>query len=346
MPTSLLTKNEQVARLTTADVQRQNALAIGGRVCDDSGTPAFSVSLTASNRWVRCRVVATIRTGGTRCRLGFVDTKPFSQLLAPSTRGLPSELIAALAAVALHDSLSHLEKVVGTPLELESCHDKPETRPPRRVAQITPVAPEAKHVAPLLVDCDDAAFAELLVSRLVLASATDISTSNALRQPTWAVLGTATLTVEELYDLTIGDVVLLSSVEGAANNINAQLMVGNSIVALASARGTDLLIAQTLQSPKDVSMSTATTDNALSKPGLADINSIALQARAVLPLPVTRLADIRNWGAGTVLPLNTPVDSDRILIQVGDQHVARGRLVLIDQQLGLEIVELASGLKA
>jgi flagellar motor switch/type III secretory pathway protein FliN len=146
------------------------------------------------------------------------------------------------------------------------------------------------------------------------------------------------LSSAEVRELDLGDVLTLDLANSASHiaaPIAALSLAGTRI---ATGRVTaNTFLVESIERPfMDQS---ATTRPLTADAASQTLEELTLTCRVVLPGGDVRVGDIAQWGAGTALSLPFSIDSDRIVLLVGQQTIARGRLVAIGDQLGFEIVE-------
>lgn len=172
-----------------------------------------------------------------------------------------------------------------------------------------------------------------------------------LRIDVRAVFGRQQLTLQQVRELALGDVVLLADVpplDGTARD--AWLYAGDTLlgawrqdpVADSAIAGHVPATAQAgrwrrASPPPPPDRSTPLSDEPSAG---AALHNLSLVAEAVIDATPQRVSDIQQWSAGSVIPLTGAVDSDQLRLRVGGHAVARGRLTAIGDTLGFEIVEL------
>jgi type III secretion system YscQ/HrcQ family protein len=174
-------------------------------------------------------------------------------------------------------------------------------------------------------------------------------------------LGTATLPRADVRGLQVGDVVLLDATPASASAApvlprdGGVLVCARQAIAVCEARSTNesatswhlrhwVEASDPLCNPTTTGRTTLNSDTAnplgANTAAPPDWNQLPVQLEAALIAAPVRVQDATRWVPGAVVPLNVGVDSDRVELRANGHGVARGRLVAVDNWLGLEIIEV------
>lgn len=158
-----------------------------------------------------------------------------------------------------------------------------------------------------------------------------------IQLPVSVEFGRSRLPYNKFKQTEIGDVVLLARHYSRLPVFQPALVVAGRVCARGAVISTNFKISDINRLDGDLAMPE------ISPPPANDATALA-----ALEVPLTAVCstysvsakEIATWQPGTIVPLGIPVDGDRITLMVGQQSVARGRLVGVGEQLGVEILDL------
>jgi type III secretion system YscQ/HrcQ family protein len=184
----------------------------------------------------------------------------------------------------------------------------------------------------IAADTDD-----LLTDLLTNFPISPIELNGKLAVPLSLEYGWTTLTVSELQSMVLGDLVLMSHPHTESSRITPTLVVSNSICIRGSVVNGAFEIRSFVGLPRGISMSDQLIDGVCSP---VATEGLELQVTATCGTYSASIKDISTWKSGSVVSLGVPIDSDRITLMVGQQAIARGRLVGLGENFGVEITDL------
>jgi flagellar motor switch/type III secretory pathway protein FliN len=275
-------------------------------------------------------------------------------LTSPVTHDLPAPLQNAMAALMTQPILDKLERLIGTRPTIDRFSGSQNVGSKTAAAPIDgpvvriDVAMKAPPLGWSAWCCPSAAAVSLVVegaTRLAKTADRALTWLQELRLDPWAILAAASLKRCELDSLELGDLVLLNRVAAPDRHhvLPAIVSIGTSTtqcVGRAHARAAALSLTDTTV-PRPLEGFMTTKENTQTRPGFST-SRIEVPVVAALPAQRLTLGEIEQWAPGTLVPLASAVDSDRVNLLVAGQVVARGRLVTLDAQLGLEIIEITT----
>ena len=298
-----------------------------------------SWQVSTVGRWRLAVLTGDFRFGTVVIPFALMPHPRWSELLLPATQQLPPPLLAAVIAHHLDPITQALAQLTETTPQIAAWPSLETTAVacPLEVRML--VGKDEVAAFDFLLEVGHADAAEWLEPLCGRSRRTRATTPNAWRLPLSIEIGYASLKPEELKTLDVADVLVLEPVAATierSEGIGAVLRVGMQAIGRGHLGPAGLSIAILFNPPREISMNN-------SEPSADSAKSLAtqlhLRVRVVLDGGEFALGEIANWTAGTHLPLSTTLDSERIRLEVGDRVIARGRLIAIDQQFGLEVVE-------
>jgi type III secretion system YscQ/HrcQ family protein len=303
----------------------------------ESNGMRLQLASCAASAWVSAPLSLDLALGGVELPVALMPHDRWSELLLPTVRELPQQLLAAIVSHLMEPVITGIAEWTSTAPQI--------MRWPSQYAQgtrscfalnVQSTSSEAPYK--VLIAILSPAVVDLFTARAGRLKQHQRSDTHLLFAPSFVVLSRIRLLASELREVDVGDVVLLdcTSPSPFPKSVTGTFVVGNTTVAAGEIRANSFFIGSVERHAMDLS----TASTSLNPLQMTDsVDSLQLTCRVVIAAGEVRINELTQWAIGTPVPLPISIDSDQVLLQVGHQNIARGRLVAIGEQLGLEIVE-------
>lgn len=326
-------------RVSRADAERARQMSVQRAVLDLPNVKGFSLRMVSSDDDIPepddlIAVDATLDGAPFRVALSqkLVAELVGSLGVTSPIAELPADIAAMLLEAATASLLLPLEQTIGHSLSLRA------VRGPTSPVGIALLLVAPDRVWPMTVS-GDPAIMERLLGQWPIAGR-DVSW---LPMPARPRIGLTTLALPVLRSLRPGDVVVLQTWLGPADNagpgpaLNTMLVVSETFSAQAVVHGTTAELVEPV-SPvqREWLMSGADTDPEEFETDLDDVPVRLAFDLGHLDMP---LGEMRQLGAGMVLELGR-MAADYVDISANGRRIGRGELVELDGQMGVRIIRI------
>jgi flagellar motor switch/type III secretory pathway protein FliN len=342
MPSATNLTGHHGFKTVSAQVARARSWAARAPVFEFTEEPPLVMRwhCVAPSRWQMAVLTGDFRFGARVVPFALMPHPRWAELLLPATQRLPPSLLTAVITHHLKPVMQGLGRLLETTPQIAAWPSLQVSSPAWLLGVKMQIKDSSEPAFDTLLEIgqvDAAAWAESLSSRALPNRSLTVS---AWQLSLKVEIGWAAISVGELQSIDVADVLMIEPhvVAGAASDdqVPALLRVGATVIGQGWAGSAGFLIDTLFLPPKETSMS---NEDPATDPVKSLSTQLHLRVRVVLDGGEFALSEIASWTVNTQLPLSIPVDSDRIRLEVGDRVIARGRLVAIDQQLGLEIAE-------
>jgi flagellar motor switch/type III secretory pathway protein FliN len=289
------------------------------------------------SQWLTSPVTLDVSVGHLELPIALQPHIQWAELLLPAVRELPPQLIATIISHVLEPVTRAIAAWTDTSPQVARWPSQLESEARSMIAMhIGSITNDTTFE--VLIPVLSPAVVNLFMNRSETSPcATSVSIRDLVAETT-VELAQVALSNKELRSLNVGDIVALdcAATPSLPRSLPAKLCAGNSQVAIGTIRASSFLVdvfEWQFMAPLPPQNSQSAED------ATAPIDDLTLNCRIVVPAGDVRIGDIAQWSVGTLITLPISVDSDRIALHVGQQLVARGRLVAIGEQLGFELIE-------
>jgi len=251
-----------------------------------------------------------------------------------SIESLPPKLAEAVMARALAPLLEGLGELTGTEMSVLDRGDPA----PEHAVRLGLGSSSGAGSAVALLHLDDAAVStlvEALERQPSLSADPDLS---GLQLRFQLVVGRSRVTVGELHELEVGDVLLMAAGLGGPDGDVLLFHSGHALAVARVEERSSIVIKRLLESPmSDIELSTLLDE----EPAASQLDRDRLQVELTFDLGQVSLplAELNNIRAGYTFELNMPA-SGAVRIISGSEAVGRGELVQIDDRLGVRVTRI------